>query len=223
MTMHVRLRAAPITPRTIQRILGRHARPYRRKSPYQAAMLNSLLSVWAGAHDALLDVGGGTGLIAQAMAELFPVRRVETIDLVDRFCPTVLVATHHYDGRDMPFADGAFDAATLNNVLHHVAPGARAGLLREIRRVANGPLYIKDHISRGILDDLRLTAMNAIGNIRSGGMLRARYLRASDWDDLAAAAGYRIGARNDGTYRRGTYATIFPNRLEITLRFDPID
>jgi SAM-dependent methyltransferase len=215
--------AVSITPAVLQTILGRHLPLYRTKLPvYQSVMLNSLLGLWSGRHERLLDVGGGTGVIAQAMAELFPVGSVQTVDLIDRFCPTLSVATRQYDGRALPFARGAFDAATLNNVLHHVPVEARAGLLREIRRVAAGPLYIKDHVSRSRVDDLRLMAMDAIGNIPFGGMLWARYLSTDEWEALAAAAGYRIGARGCGSYRSGPYAAIFPNRLEITLRLDPI-
>lgn len=213
----------PITPEMVQSVLSRYLAMYRTRLPtYQAVMLNSLRRVWTGRHERLLDVGGGTGVIAQAMAELFPVGVVEAVDLVDRFCPGLSVATRQYDGRVLPFADGAFDAASLNNVLHHVPVAARADLLREIRRVVAGPLYIKDHESRGVVDDLRLTALDAIGNIPFGGMLWARYLHMAEWEALATAAGYRIAARTDGAYRSGPYAVLFPNRLEITLRLDPV-
>lgn len=212
-----------ITPAVLQPILGRHLAMYRSKVPgYQSVMLNSLLDVWAGHHERLLDVGGGTGVIAQAMAELFPVGRVQAVDLVDRFCPTLSVETRQYDGRHLPFADGACDAATLNNVLHHVPVDERVGLMREIRRVVDGPVYIKDHVSTGRIDDWRLTAMDAIGNIPFGGMLWARYLSGRDWQELAASSGYRIAASTTGAYRTGLYALIFPNRLEITLRLDPL-
>ena len=214
---------ARITPSVLQPILGRHLAMYRTKSPgYQSVMLNSLLDVWVGHHDHLLDVGGGTGVIAQAMAELFPVGRVQAVDLVDRFCPTLSVETRQYDGRHLPFGNGECDAATLNNVLHHVPVKERVGLLREIRRVVDGPLYIKDHVSNGRLDDWRLTAMDAIGNIPFGGMLWAQYLRRREWEELAASSKYRIAASTGGTYRTGLHALIFPNRLEITLRFDPV-
>lgn len=215
--------APRITPSVLQPILGRHLAMYRTRLPvYQSVMLNSLLDVWAEHHERLLDVGGGTGVIAQAMAELFPVGRVRAVDLVDRFCPTLSVETRRYDGRHLPFADGECDAATLNNVLHHVPVDERIALMREIRRVVDGPLYIKDHVSTGRFDDWRLVAMDAIGNIPFGGMLRAQYLSGRDWQELAASSGYRIAASAGGIYRTGLYALIFPNRLEITLRLDPL-
>ncbi len=205
-------------------MLAPHLAMYRGKVPYyQAHMLSSLRAVWQGHHRRLLDVGGGTGVIAEAMAQLFPVEEVQAIDLVDRFCPTLTVGTARYDGAHIPFADGHFDAATLNNVLHHVPVAARVDLLREIRRTVAGPLYIKDHQRRGMIDHWRLTALDAIGNIPFGGMLWARYLSAAEWQVLADAAGYRIAARASPLrYRTGAYALIFPNRLEVTMRFDPV-
>lgn len=213
-----------VDARQLQAILSPHLAMYRNKVPYyQAHMLNSLREIWYGHHHRLLDVGGGTGVIAEAMARLLPVDQVQAIDLVDRFCPTLSVQTARYDGRHIPFADGYFDAATLNNVLHHVPVAARAELLREIRRAVAGPLYIKDHERRGIIDHWRLTALDAIGNIPFGGMLWARYLSRAEWQALAAAAGYRIAARAPApSYRSGPYALVFPNRLEVTMRFDPI-
>jgi SAM-dependent methyltransferase len=221
MTTELTMRS--IDPLQLQDILARHLAMYRRKVPfYQATMLDSLRELWAGNHRKLLDVGGGTGVIAEAMAELFRIDQVEAVDLVDRFCRSLSVSTRQFDGKTLPFADGSFDSATLNNVVHHVPVAARTGLLREIRRVVDGPLYIKDHESRGRLDNLRLTAMDAIGNIPFGGMLWARYLGRSEWERLAAESGYRIAARAaPARYRRGPYALLFPNRLEVTMRFEP--
>ncbi len=207
----------------LQAILSPHLAMYRGKVPYyQAHMLSSLRQLWQGRHRRLLDVGGGTGVIAEAMAQLFPVDEVQAIDLVDRFCPSLSVGTARYDGEHIPFADGYFDAATLNNVLHHVPVAARVALLREIRRAVSGPLYIKDHERRGTIDHWRLTALDAIGNIPFGGMLWARYLSAAEWQALADAAGYRIAERaRPQRYRAAPYTLAFPNRLEVTMRFEP--
>jgi SAM-dependent methyltransferase len=168
-------------------------------------------------------VGGGTGVIAQAISELFPVGEVQAVDLVDRFCTSLSVSTQRYDGKTLPFGDSTFDAATLNNVMHHVPVIARADLLREIRRVVAGPLYIKDHESGGPIDDFRLSALDAIGNIPFGGMVRARYLKQAEWSALALQSGYRIAARiTSAKYRSGVYAMLFPNRMEVTMRFEPV-
>jgi putative flippase GtrA len=211
-----------IDPQELQRMLAKHLAVYRAKVPhYQATMLSSLLDLWPARHRRLLDIGGGTGVIAQAVSEFFPVDSVETVDRVDRFCPALSVAVKTYDGHTLPYSDGSFDAAMMNNVMHHVPVESRVGLLREIRRVVNGPLYIKDHVHRGRLDRLRLMALDVLGNIPFGGMLWASYLNRADWNELAAASGYRITARTSGNYRTGSFAALFPNRLEITMRLEP--
>lgn len=212
-----------IDPRTLRRVLAAYLPIYRAKLPtYQAQMLNSLRDVWIGPHESLLDVGGGTGVIAQAVSELFPVGDVHAVDMVDRFAPGLSVQCRRYDGKRLPYDDKSFDAAMLNNVVHHVPVDERGALLSEIRRVVRGPVYLKDHEQLGFLDNARLAAMDAIGNIPFGGMVWARYLTPTDWIGLVKESGYRIAARAAPMqYRRGFYAAIFPNRLEITLRLDP--
>ena len=165
-------------------------------------MLDCLREVWVGPHHGLLDVGGGTGVIAQAMSELLAVENVEAVDDVDRFCPSLTVPTRHYDGKTLPFANRSFEAATLNNVMHHVPLAERVTLLREIRRVVAGPLYVKDHDTRGLLDNLRLFALDAIGNVPFGGMVWARYLTRREWETLAAESGYRSRRGGDVSKRR---------------------
>ena len=207
----------------VQASLARHLPLYRTRAPrYQAVMLASLRDLWRGRPERLLDIGGGTGVIAQCIAELFPVGRVTAVDVVDRFCPGLTIDARTYDGTALPFADGAFDAATINNVVHHVPVAARVGLFRDIRRTVAGPLYIKDHEARSWLDHHRLAALDFIGNIPFGGQVQAEYLTHADWQALAAAAGYRIAETRRADYRRGVMALAFPNRLELSMRWDPL-
>ena len=94
--------------------------------------------------------------------------------------------------------------------------------MREIRRAVAGPVYIKDHLTKGVIDDTRLTALDAWGNIPFGGMVKANYLSQAEWDELARTSGYRIGAvAGPRAYRTGLAGLAFPNRLETTMRFDP--
>jgi SAM-dependent methyltransferase len=216
MTVHA------ISPAEVARSLGRHVPLYRRRPPhYQAVMLNALRQIWRGRAERLLDVGGGTGVIGQAIQELFPVGTVQAIDIEDRFLPDLSIATATYDGTHIPFPDGAFDAATINNVLHHVAPEARVPLMREIRRAVAGPVYIKDHLSTGAVDDVRLALLDFMGNVPFHGMVKACYLRQAEWEQLAGACGYRIAETATDRYRSGLFASAFPNRLETAMRWEP--
>jgi len=180
-------------------VLSRHTDHYRKRPPtYQHVLPNDLAGTWKRPPNRLLDIGGGTGVIAEAMHRLLPVSRVETIDVVDRFFKDLSVATHVYDGERIPFADGSFDAATINNVMHHIPIGVRLAVMAEIRRVVSGPVYIKDHVAASALDHARLTALDAIGNIPFGGQINADYLTMAEWDTLASDAGYTIAVRHSG-------------------------
>lgn len=211
----------PITAEAVAATLARHFSLYRYRPPvYQTVMLRALSAIWRGHHNRLLDIGGGTGVIAQCIAELFPVGTVTSVDVEDRFCADLTIDRQVYDGICLPFADGSQDAATINNVVHHIPPSVRVGLFRDIARVVDGPLYIKDHLTRGRLDDARLTTLDMIGNIAFAGMVRADYLDMAAWEALAARSGYRIADLRSHTYRRGPSALLFPNRLEITMRWE---
>lgn len=52
-----------------------------------------------------------------------------------------------YDGKTLPYAEAAFDAAFMICVMHHVIPAERDALLREVRRVIRpgGAVYIFEH------------------------------------------------------------------------------
>jgi hypothetical protein len=94
--------------------------------------------------------------------------------------------------------------------------------LREVRRVVEGPIYIKDHIAASRPDHARLAVLDAIGNVPFGGQVSADYLSSAEWSQLAGAAGYRIAAQIGGHYRSGIMAWLFPNGLETTMRLERI-
>lgn len=211
-----------ITQDRVADLLSRHASLYRQRAPtYQTIILQDLARVWQGHHAKLLDVGGGTGLMAEAIQTFLPVDKVTAVDVVDRYCVGLSIETAVYDGSRLPYPDAAFDAATIINVLHHVPVKVRRPLMREIRRVVAGPIYIKDHIATSRLDHWRLTALDAIGNIPFGGQIEASYLSADDWEKVATDCGCLMSAPGQSSYRSGVMAALFPNRLEATFRFDP--
>jgi SAM-dependent methyltransferase len=194
-----------------------------RKPTYQHVALTNLRRLWDPSHRSMLDVGGGTGVMAQTIKTLFCLDRVVSVDIEDRFLPALDIETAVYDGCTLPFSDGSFDCILLFNVLHHVPVASRAKLMRECRRVAGGgQIYIKDHISTGGLDDARLMLLDLLGNVPFRGMVSAHYLRDEDWRDLAHAAGYDPRECLAGTYRTGAFEILFPNRLETSMRWCPV-
>jgi len=213
-----------MTPEHVARALAARIPLYRWRRPnYQYVALDALRLMWSESHRTLLDIGGGTGVIAQAMKTFFPLEHVVSIDVEDRFLPRLDVETLVFDGVRLPFPDASFDCVTLFNVLHHVPLAHRAPLLRECRRVVgDGPVYIKDHLSAGAIDNARLAALDLIGNAPFNGMVRARYLTEADWSALMRQAGFREEMRISGRYREGWLAAIFSNRLELSMKWSAV-
>jgi SAM-dependent methyltransferase len=212
--------SADVSLATVQALLARHVSLYKKRTPvYQTVLLRSFLALWDPAHARVLDIGGGTGIIAQVMKDLLGIAHVASVDVEDRFLRSLDIETAVYDGATLPFADASFDCIVFSNVLHHVQPSVRTTLMRECARVAGaGPIYIKDHVAASRLDHARLAVLDLMGNLPFGGMVKASYLTAGDWERLAAAAGYRIDRQIGGAYRSGYFERLFPNRLEVTMR-----
>jgi ubiquinone/menaquinone biosynthesis C-methylase UbiE len=205
---------------TVQRLISRHLPMYERRPPaYHAKLLEGFTRLWDPTHERVLDVGGGTGIIAQAMKELFRIEHVTSIDVEQRFLRTLDIETSVYDGVNLPFADASFDCITFSNVLHHVPVDVRPRLMKECARVVgSGPIYIKDHLAASALDHGRLFVLDAMGNLPLKGMVKAQYLGASEWQALATDAGYRVEQQISGEYRKGLFRQTFPNRLEVSMK-----
>jgi ubiquinone/menaquinone biosynthesis C-methylase UbiE len=213
-----------ITVDDVRRCMSAQVSLYSWHTPsYQHVALTNLQQLWDPGHRSALDVGGGTGVMAQTIKTLFRLNRVASVDVHDRFLPSLNIETAIYDGTTLPFADDSFDCILLFNVLHHVPAADRIALIRECHRVAGrGPIYIKDHISRGVLDDARLAILDLLGNVPFRGMVSASYLRKEDWRDLATQTGYETSDRLSGAYRGGVLGALFPNRLEVSMRWHPV-
>lgn len=214
-------RAHPPTLAEVAASLTPHVGLYHWRAPvYQTAVLRSLCKLWDTRHKTVLDVGGGNGLLAHALGRLLPVDRVTSIDIRDRYLPGLGIETQTFDGSTLPFADARFDCLLLVNVLHHVSLARRAGLLRECGRVSkSGIVYIKDHLPLSGLDHLRLTALDLIGNVPFGGMVKASYLMPEEWLQLARESQFAIAAWEYETYRTGLAKYLFPNRLEVLMKW----
>ena len=210
-----------ITVETVRAVLAPRAPLYGVRAPvYQTVLLQQLRAIWNPAHRKILDVGGGTGLMAEAIQKLFPVDQVVSVDVEDRYLPNLSVKTGIFDGSTLPFPNASFDCVILNNVLHHVPRGQRIKLISECKRVA-GPLYIKDHLAVAFGDHVRLQILDLLGNAPFKGMIKAEYLTPDEWREIAALAGYEMSIYDGGRYRYGAMAAIFPNRLECVIKFDP--
>ncbi len=200
--------------------LGSHQSLYRfRKPGYQVQLLKDLAVLIPPGDCRVLDIGAGSGLVAEMMASMFPGKTVAAVDVTNRVLPTVRVPFQTFDGQRLPFESGSFDCALFCNVLHHVSLDQRVPLLREALRVTGGgPLVIKDHLASSELDHVRLAMLDFMGNVPFGGMVTARYLSGADWEKLLGDLRCRGERLPESPYRGGVFAAIFSNRLEICLR-----
>src|SRR5690349_4540721 len=103
-----------ITVESVAHILARYGQIYKGLPPvYQTAMLNDLRALWNPKHRRMLDIGGGTGVIAQAMKELFSIESVTSIDVENRFKENLTIETAVFDGLFLPFPDNSFDCVMV--------------------------------------------------------------------------------------------------------------
>lgn len=124
----------------------------------------------------ILDVGCGSGDLAALLMQLRPDVTVEGIDVLVR--PDTAIVVHAYDGQTIPFADNAFDAAIVVDVLHHTDDPT--AVMAEIARVA--PIVIiKDHLRDGLAANLTLRFMDWVGNAAHGVRLPYNYLSRREW------------------------------------------
>jgi len=165
-------------------------------------------------HCTILDVGAGDGSLGVALEVFRPQTRVLGLEVQVREATRSGSRSVRFDGRRIPLRDGSFDIALLSNVLHHaVEPRA---LLQEVRRVTRSRVIIKDHLTRGRLDDLLLTALDVLGNLRFGAQVSATYLGVNEWVDLFhSVPEARVTRFDDLSFRRGVLEIVFPNRLEL--------
>jgi SAM-dependent methyltransferase len=135
----------------------------------------------------VLDVGCGDGLLDEALLDMRPDLRIEGVDVLVRADTPIPV--REFDGWQLPFADGEYDVAMAIDVFHH-ASDAEA-LMGEMKRVARGPLVIKDHLLHGLPSELILRVMDWVGNSRHGVRLPFSYWSEAEWRSAWDRCGIR--------------------------------
>jgi len=148
--------------------------------PRQAQRIADYLVELLPEEGRVLDVGCGTGKISRLVAERNPKLSVEGIDVLAQ--PKAEVEVKLFDGANIPFDDGVFDAVTFVDVLHHTDNHAQ--LLKEAFRVSKGPVIVKDHICSGRLAFVILEFMDWVGNRSLGIQSIHNYLSRELWMEL---------------------------------------
>lgn len=136
----------------------------------------------------VLDVGCGDGRLSGLVASLRPDIELRGVEVLLRGSPAIPVEA--YDGSQLPFDDGEFDAVMLVDVLHHT--DEPLAILREAQRVARQAVVIKDHLCEGWMARPTLRFMDRVGNRRHGVSLTYNYLTLQQWHASFAELGLSI-------------------------------
>lgn len=133
----------------------------------RAQRLVERLRPWLPAEGWVLDIGAGTGHIAEAVER----RGLDAVacDIVDlNFVKLPFVLA---DGARLPFASTVFDAALLITMLHHVPGGLHEAFLREALRVLKpgGRLLLMEDVYHGPLERKAVHWMDSLMNAEFAG------------------------------------------------------
>lgn len=140
-------------------------------------LANAIADIIGEKGGSILDVGCGDGEISEKVAAAAGASKIEGVETQLR--PACKVPVKIYDGRTLPYLDGAFDYVMICDVLHHdTAPEV---ILGECVRVAKKAVIIKDHTSENFGEHLRLRAMDWVGNYHHHVHLEYNYLSRGGW------------------------------------------
>jgi len=138
----------------------------------------------------VLDLGAAEGYVGEAIHH----RTGAEVTLADVENMNRTKLPHVcYDGRRLPFDDGAFDAVVLYFVLHHCEDPEQ--VFAEALRVSSGRLIVVESVYRTEQELKRLTTLDRLANrIRSLGVMRGqepflRFRKADEWKELGLASG----------------------------------
>lgn len=182
------------------------------------ARLAELVAAKLGANESVLDIGAGSGELAQLIMRLRPDVQIRGVDVLVR--EKIAIPIDAFDGLHLPFPDASFDSAMLIDVVHH-AQDPKA-LLKEAARVVRKQVIVKDHLREGLFGQSTLHFMDKVGNVRFGVDIPARYFSRAEWrsalDDLNIRA-------SDWNERPGIYPAplswIFDRSLHVFAVLEP--
>ena len=151
-------------------------------------VLSEQLASYMPPNASVLDVGCGSGQIAQNIMGLRPDVTIRGIDVLVR--EGTAIPVEKYDGSRFPAADNAYDVVTFVDVLHHTENVVE--LLREAGRVASQLIVIKDHTKNGPFAGARLSMMDRVGNRRFGVHVNYNYWAREQWQQAFGELNLRV-------------------------------
>lgn len=151
-------------------------------------VLSKALSDMFDGPGTVLDVGCGDGTVAVAVNANKSDLKFSGVDVFLR--PQVAIPAIVYDGKTIPYDDGAFDYAMIVDVLHHT--DEPAAVLSECLRVTKKGVVIKDHLAHGIAARPTLRFMDWVGNRGHDVRLPYNYLSKEEWGNVFRKSGCKV-------------------------------
>lgn len=145
--------------------------------PRRIKILSQLICEEMPQHATVLDVGCGSGELAQSIMHKRPDLEISGLEV--RVRPQTFIPVVTYDGQHLPFEDQSFDVVMFIDVLHHT--NCALNLLAEARRVARQLIIIKDHLCEGAWDQRILRWMDRVGNDRFDVPSPGNYWSREQW------------------------------------------
>lgn len=129
--------------------------------------------------DKVLDLGAGTGWVAQRVAERkgCEVHLVDVLDVNETELPLKI-----YDGRRIPYEDKSFDTTMLVFVLHHALN--QKEILGEAARVTRRRIIIVEDTPRNLFELTVNKVCDTLGTFRHGFFDPHNYHRIEKWTEI---------------------------------------
>jgi ubiquinone/menaquinone biosynthesis C-methylase UbiE len=133
----------------------------------RAASMLSRFQTWLPPDARVLDIGTGTGHVAQAVVATG--RRVVSCDAIDLRLAAIRFLL--CDGAALPFASEQFDAALLITVLHHVPRERHNAFLAEAMRILRigGRLVVFEDTYRNAVERIVTACEDSVMNLEFAG------------------------------------------------------
>ncbi len=202
--------------RTVTSIADRVHRGAHRRLVFdrrRARLGSALLTALPEDPCAVLDIGCGSGEIGCDLVAAG--HRVVGVEVLAR--DECAIPFARFDGRRLPFPDGAFDSAVIVDVLHHTADPR--SLLAEAHRVTSRSVVVKDHLAESKRDRLTLSVMDWVGNRQFGVGRDGAYLSQEEWSEVFGAAEMFVdGAVTELDLYPSIVKPLFERRLHFVAR-----
>lgn len=163
----------------------------------------------------ILDLGCGDGKIDMYLMDQKENLNVRGIDVLVR--EQTYIPVTKYDGINIPRESNSVDTVMLIDVLHHTENPEM--VMKEVTRVAEKNIIIKDHIKRGLISYIKLRMMDFVGNAHYHVSLPYNYLTKEEWDAVFKQNNLQVEKYDTDLHLyTGIFHYLFDRKLHFVVR-----